>query len=124
MEKLDMKKIRCQAKVVGTVVTVAGAMLMTLYKGNVINLVWSEHMHHSQSNSPAQAAGISDKDWVTGSILLIIATLAWASFFILQVKDMMFVFQEGLILNQKKKKKGFKRVDFVASFKTKVKESS
>ena len=105
MEKLDMKKIRCQAKVVGTVVTVAGAMLMTLYKGSVINLVWSEHMHHSQSNSPAQAAGISDKDWVTGSILLIIATLAWASFFILQVKDMLFVSQVVLILNPKKKKR-------------------
>ncbi|KAK9987055.1 hypothetical protein SO802_032006 [Lithocarpus litseifolius] len=88
MEKLDMKKIRCQAKVVGTVVTVAGAMLMTLYKGNVINLVWSEHMHHSQSNAPAQAAGVSDKDWLKGSILLIIATLAWASFFILQAVTM------------------------------------
>ncbi|KAI3472393.1 hypothetical protein Pfo_029514 [Paulownia fortunei] len=61
MEKVDMKKVRCQAKVVGTIVTVAGAMLMTLYKGHVINL-----------------------DWFKGSILLIFATLAWASFFILQ----------------------------------------
>lgn len=36
---------------------------------------------------------------------------------------MMFVIQEGLILKKKKKKEEFKRVDFVASFKTKVKES-
>ncbi|KAL2534932.1 WAT1-related protein [Abeliophyllum distichum] len=63
MEKVDIKKVRCQAKVVGTVVTVAGAMLMTLYKGQVLNI------------------GV---DWFKGSILLIIATLAWASFFILQ----------------------------------------
>ncbi|KAJ6747655.1 WAT1-RELATED PROTEIN [Salix koriyanagi] len=57
MEVVHIKKIRCQAKVIGTVVTVAGAMFMTLYKGQIGS---------------------------KGSILLIIATLAWASFFILQ----------------------------------------
>lgn len=83
METLDMKRLRCQAKVVGTIVTVAGAMLMTIYKGHVINFVWSEHMHHPRSYAPTE---VSDKDWVKGSILLIIATFAWASFFIVQVK--------------------------------------
>lgn len=86
MEKLNMKKVRCQAKVVGTIVTVAGAMLMTLYKGNALNLVWSGSILHTTSNGPAVATGVSDKDWLKGSILLIIATLSWASFFILQVK--------------------------------------
>ncbi|KAF9599353.1 hypothetical protein IFM89_036810, partial [Coptis chinensis] len=80
MEKVDIKKVRCQAKVVGTVVTVAGAMLMTLYKGPIMELVWSKHVNsHDTPNS-----GTSDKDWVKGSILLIIATLAWAALFILQ----------------------------------------
>ncbi|GKV48043.1 hypothetical protein SLEP1_g54879 [Rubroshorea leprosula] len=83
MEKVDMKKIRCQAKVVGTIVTVAGAMLMTLYKGHVINLFWSNHIHTNTTSTPAAAAA-ADKDWLKGSILLIFATLAWASFFILQ----------------------------------------
>ncbi|KAL3534760.1 hypothetical protein ACH5RR_003221 [Cinchona calisaya] len=87
MEKVDIKRIRCQAKIIGTVVTVAGAMLMTLYKGHVINLVWSEHIH--PVNSSVQAtAGSTDKDWFKGSILLILATLAWASFFILQAITM------------------------------------
>ncbi|XP_059451078.1 WAT1-related protein At5g07050-like [Corylus avellana] len=85
METLDMKKVRCQAKVVGTIVTVAGAMLMTIYKGHVINFVWSEHKHHPRSNAPT---GATDKDWVKGPILLIIATFAWASFFILQAVTM------------------------------------
>ncbi|KAF9664528.1 hypothetical protein SADUNF_Sadunf16G0028100 [Salix dunnii] len=80
MEILDIKKVRCQAKVIGTVVTVAGAMLMTLYKGDVINLIWSEHAHTHSSSAPET----SGKDWVKGSILLIIATFAWASFFIIQ----------------------------------------
>ncbi|KAK4377872.1 hypothetical protein RND71_004168 [Anisodus tanguticus] len=81
MEKVDIKKTRCQAKVLGIIVTVAGAMLMTLYKGQVVNLIWSNHIN---ANVPEATSGAYDKDWLKGSILLIFATLAWASFFILQ----------------------------------------
>ncbi|KAK9122623.1 hypothetical protein Sjap_012225 [Stephania japonica] len=83
MEKIDMKKVRSQAKVVGTLVTVAGAMLMTLYKGPIMEFVWSKHAHAHQSGGEANS-GSFDKDWLKGSILLIIATLAWAALFILQ----------------------------------------
>ncbi|XP_057977226.1 WAT1-related protein At5g07050-like isoform X2 [Malania oleifera] len=85
MEKIDMKRVRCQAKVVGTVVTVAGAMVMTLYKGPIMEMVWSKHMHTHKSNVTNTTA-VSDKDWFKGSILLIIATFAWAFFFVLQAK--------------------------------------
>lgn len=85
MEKVDIKKVRCQAKVVGTIVTVAGAMLMTLYKGPIVEMVWSKYVHPRQSYVTNTTA-TSDKDWFKGSIFLIIATLAWASLFILQVK--------------------------------------
>ncbi|KAK7336404.1 hypothetical protein VNO77_16944 [Canavalia gladiata] len=84
MEKMDLRKIRYQAKVVGTIVTVAGAMLMTLYKGQVINFLGSEYMHHPRNYEPENRSESGEKDWVKGSILLIIATLSWASFFILQ----------------------------------------
>ncbi|MQL99706.1 hypothetical protein Taro_032433 [Colocasia esculenta] len=82
MEKLDMRKVRCQAKVVGTLVTVAGAMLMTLYKGPLMDLVWSRGARLPPA--PGTAAEHADKDWFRGSIFLIIATMAWAALFIIQ----------------------------------------
>ncbi|KAI3996920.1 hypothetical protein MKX01_021196 [Papaver californicum] len=87
MEKVDMKKIRCQAKVVGTVVTVAGAMLMTLYKGPIIEMVWSKHVHPRKS-FVTDTTGTTEGDWFKGSILVILATLAWAAFFVLQAVTM------------------------------------
>ena len=90
MEKVDIKKVRCQAKVVGTLITVGGAMLMTLYKGHVINLVWSSHTHPAHASSSSSTSEADDKDWLKGSILVILATFAWAAFFILQVSDILF----------------------------------
>ncbi|WVZ00428.1 hypothetical protein V8G54_026497 [Vigna mungo] len=90
MEKLNMKKVRCQAKVVGTLVTVGGAMVMTLYKGPLVEMVWTKHaLNQNQTNNATttnNGTTPSDKDWLIGSIFLIIATLAWASLFVLQAK--------------------------------------
>lgn len=80
---MEIKKVRCQAKVVGTIVTVGGAMLMTLYKGDLIKFAWSKAEQRGVQSNYSSTAD-NDKDWLKGSILLIMATFAWASFFILQ----------------------------------------
>ncbi|KAL6328061.1 hypothetical protein AAG906_033331 [Vitis piasezkii] len=84
MEKINMKRVRCQAKVVGTIVTVAGAMVMTLYKGPIMEMVWTKHIHTPKSVGSGTTS--TDKDWFMGSIFVIIATLAWASLFVLQAQ--------------------------------------
>ncbi|KAL5228876.1 hypothetical protein ABZP36_017141 [Zizania latifolia] len=86
MENLDMRKVRCQAKVAGTLVTVAGAMMMTLYKGPLMQMAWTSHVqpHGQGGEAPVAAVDPSGREWFLGSLFVIIATLAWASLFILQ----------------------------------------
>ncbi|KAG2244202.1 hypothetical protein Bca52824_093948 [Brassica carinata] len=88
MEMLDVKKLWCQAKIAGTVVTVAGAMLMTIYKGPIVELFWTKYMHqqHATDTTAPSSNSNDSKDFLKGSILLIFATLAWASLFVLQAK--------------------------------------
>lgn len=81
MEKLDLKKLRCQAKLVGTIVTVAGALLMTFYQGPVLG---SKH-NPPQNSYTTDTTGTVSKNYFMGSMFLIIATLAWAGLFVLQV---------------------------------------
>lgn len=84
-----MKKLWCQAKIGGTVVTVGGAMVMTIYKGPIVELFWTKYMHLQDSShanhTTSSKNSSSDKEFLKGSILLIFATLAWASLFVLQV---------------------------------------
>ncbi|KAG9451074.1 hypothetical protein H6P81_011039 [Aristolochia fimbriata] len=77
-EKIQIKKIPSQAKVLGTVVTLGGAMLMTLYKGPVLDLVWSRgQAHHT-------ATGGNGHNFVKGTIMLFASCFSWAVFFIVQ----------------------------------------
>ncbi|KAH0924645.1 hypothetical protein HID58_016901 [Brassica napus] len=78
MEKVEMKKVRCQVKVVGTLVTVVGSILMILYKGPFINFFRSHLTTTATASSPL--AG----DYFKAAVFLLLASLSWASFFILQ----------------------------------------
>lgn len=84
MERLSMKQVRSQAKIVGTLLSVGGAMLMTLYKGPAVHMFWSPH-HHHHDKYVKSASAVPDKDWIKGSLLVIASCLAWAGFFVLQV---------------------------------------
>ncbi|WZZ66357.1 hypothetical protein YC2023_077727 [Brassica napus] len=74
MEKVDMRKVRFQAKVVGTLVIVVGAMLMILIKGPFINLLRS-HLIGDASLSVGE-------DYLKATVFLLIASFSWASFLI------------------------------------------
>ncbi|XP_020089825.1 WAT1-related protein At1g44800-like [Ananas comosus] len=79
IEKVNIRKRRGQAKIVGTIVTVAGALLMILYKGPAVEFPWSKGGTH-HTTSPGQNSG----NWLKGTIMLLGSCTSWAAFFILQ----------------------------------------
>ncbi|KAL9234671.1 hypothetical protein vseg_009516 [Gypsophila vaccaria] len=81
LEKVDIRKIPSQAKIIGTIVTVAGAMIMTIYRGPVVNLFGT---HVSADHAAAAAAANSGQHWVVGTLFVLGSCLGWAAFFILQ----------------------------------------
>ena len=85
LERVKIKEIRGQAKVIGTVVTFGGALLMTLYKGPIIDLFFSHHATHQHAGSHTP-----HKHWVTGTLFLLLGCVAWSSFYILQVIKLFF----------------------------------
>ncbi|XP_058074264.1 WAT1-related protein At5g07050-like isoform X2 [Magnolia sinica] len=84
MEKLEMRKITSQAKVVGTVVALGGAMLMTLYKGIIVISMSSRHPHHSTARTASSSS--VDKDWINGSLMLIGSALTRSGSSVLQAR--------------------------------------
>ncbi|PWZ18395.1 WAT1-related protein [Zea mays] len=83
MERLRLRSLRSQAKVVGTVCTVAGAVLMILYHGPVVPFPWSAGRHHHAATAGAVESQ-SSASWLNGICMIIGSCLCWSGFFILQ----------------------------------------
>ncbi|XP_074263574.1 WAT1-related protein At4g08300-like [Silene latifolia] len=81
LEKVDIRKIPSQAKIIGTIVTVAGAMLMTIYRGPVVNIFGT---HVAADHAATTAAANSGQHWVVGTLFVLGSCFGWSAFFILQ----------------------------------------
>lgn len=80
LEKVSIKKLSSQAKMIGTIVTVSGAMVMTMYRGPIVNIFgMHEFEHHVSSSNHANG-----QNWVLGAIFVLCSCLGWSGFFILQ----------------------------------------
>ncbi|WOL12488.1 hypothetical protein Cni_G21255 [Canna indica] len=80
MEKIDVKKRRSQAKIVGTLVTVIGALLMILYKGPIIEFIWNKGRSHHGGGDGGQ----NESHWLVGTFMLLFSCFCWSAFFVLQ----------------------------------------
>lgn len=80
MENLDIKRLSSQAKVLGTIIAISGAFVMTLYKGQLIQ------MFSSASNLPHTQLASQQSNWILGGIFLAITCICSSMWNILQVK--------------------------------------
>ncbi|KAG4963257.1 hypothetical protein AAZX31_14G136100 [Glycine max] len=81
LERIKIRELRSQAKVIGTLVTFAGALLMTLYKGPQFDLFHHSNTAHQQGGSHSTQ---NHSHWVAGTLFICLGCLAWSSFYILQ----------------------------------------
>jgi len=79
MENLNLKQQSCQAKVIGTVVSIAGAFIVTLYKGTPLNFSLNVAFGGNGTYLSVQS------DWIIGAFLLATASLCISVLLIVQV---------------------------------------
>ncbi|XP_048130552.1 WAT1-related protein At4g08290-like isoform X2 [Rhodamnia argentea] len=79
LERAKIKEVRGIAKIVGTIVTFLGALVMTVYKGPMIRLIRSTGTAQSRAGTDP-----SDQHWVAGTLFILIGCCAWSAFFNLQ----------------------------------------
>ncbi|KAI3695051.1 hypothetical protein L1987_78039 [Smallanthus sonchifolius] len=83
-ESAKLKTLGGQAKLVGTLVGVAGAMVLSMYHGPVVPIGESA-IHLSIANSSANDPSQGKGNFI-GPFLVIISSLTWAIWFIIQAK--------------------------------------
>ncbi|KAH9314205.1 hypothetical protein KI387_022832, partial [Taxus chinensis] len=68
LEKVQIRSSSSYAKVLGTLISVGGAMVVTLYKGPVITKFWSTMKNLEETDNIVENE-IPVKDWIMGSLL-------------------------------------------------------
>ncbi|KAL8222713.1 hypothetical protein R6Q57_020112 [Mikania cordata] len=90
LEKVEIGKIRGKAKVVGTLIGVGGAMLLTFYKGHQLNNVSTHfnllHYGNRHDGNVTSAHKTSSHDHIVGSILALAYSLSIAFYYMVQCK--------------------------------------
>ncbi|EPS57420.1 hypothetical protein M569_17398, partial [Genlisea aurea] len=80
LEKVKMGSMRSQAKIIGTVATVGGAMIMTLVRGPDLGLPWTKNV---AGHSELQGV-LTLSQSIKGAAFITVGCISWGSFMILQ----------------------------------------
>ncbi|ONI08417.1 hypothetical protein PRUPE_5G177200 [Prunus persica] len=76
MEKFDLRNSRSQIKIMGTLVSISGALIVTLYKGPAVGFLPSQPAIDSSPPNPTMLTSMNN--WVTGGLFLTTASLSLA----------------------------------------------
>ncbi|XP_060185614.1 WAT1-related protein At1g68170-like [Lycium barbarum] len=85
MERLDIHRVAGKAKLVGTVLGIGGALVLSLYKGMKINL-WSINIHCLHSDNATATTAAQTHSNLLGSILAFLSCASYAAWLVFQGK--------------------------------------
>jgi len=89
--RLETVKIKCKsgrAKILGSLVCIGGALMLTLYKGKPL----FHFSHHESAASMTKSSAVKPYStnttgrWTIGVIAMVMGTMFWSSWYILQSK--------------------------------------
>lgn len=83
MEKVVVRNASSQAKVLGTIVSITGAFVVTFYKGPQIIIV---HTPSLSLDRPINALNSVDRSWAIGGLLLTAEYILVPLWYIVQVQ--------------------------------------
>ncbi|KAL3641137.1 hypothetical protein CASFOL_016105 [Castilleja foliolosa] len=76
METLAIREKHGWAKIIGTILGLSGATIITFYKG--------PHLYSGHANNLI-AKDYTKQEWIKGSILLLCSLITWALWLVMQV---------------------------------------
>lgn len=79
LEVVNIRSPRGIAKILGTGVSLAGVMTMTLYKGGSLRKIGDALIHINGSTS------VVHENWLKGSLLVVASCITWSIWYIMQV---------------------------------------
>lgn len=79
MEKLELRRSSSKAKIIGTIVSISGAFVVTLYKGQPVIL------NPSLSMPPSQPLASPQSNWIVGGLFLTTEYILVPMWYIVQV---------------------------------------
>lgn len=79
LEKVNLRRLHSVVKILGTIVTIGGATIMTLVTGPMLHLPWIHNVQHATNSST-----IIKQDPIKGAMFMAVGCLCWSAFIILQ----------------------------------------
>ncbi|KAF5955209.1 hypothetical protein HYC85_008065 [Camellia sinensis] len=95
MESISIKKRHGLAKIVGTVISLLGALAFVFLKGPPIYSV-----SHKENSVPSSTECYSKGDWLKGSLAAISSNIAWSLWIIMQSVEQKMAVQSDVEANQ------------------------
>lgn len=86
IERISITQLHGIAKVLGSVLSVSGALVFAFFKGPPLKFInWYPEIQKQLSDSSSTSTHSSIGEWIKGALIMISANTAWSLWLVLQV---------------------------------------